>query len=259
MKADFDRAAPNYDTTFTHSVIGRLQRGLVYRQFSQITGDGPKTILEVNCGTGEDAIWLAGRRHKVTATDISQEMITVAQSKSGGANPIFERADINGISKTFGGKEFDLIFSNFGGLNCLSPLQLKAFLTESVQILSPNGGLFLVIMPKNTLWETLYFIGKGKLRTAFRRSKANLTANVDGEKVNTHYYNPKQIVHLAEGKFKTLRIRPVGFFIPPSYLEPFFKDRPVLMGFLNKLERKISGLPWLSRFADHYIIVLQKK
>ena len=38
-------------------------------------------VLEMNCGTGEDALWLVHRGVQVFATDVSPAMLQVAQSK----------------------------------------------------------------------------------------------------------------------------------------------------------------------------------
>jgi ubiquinone/menaquinone biosynthesis C-methylase UbiE len=260
MKADFDNAAQNYDVTFTNSVIGTLQRDLVYHQFSKVINNhNPKTILEINCGTGEDAIWLAKQNIEVVATDISSTMIAIAKNKSNLENLTFIQKDTNQIVADFSTKNFDLIFSNFGGLNCLSLSELTAFLKNVAQILSAKGHLVLIIMPKNTLWEQFYFLLKFDFKNAFRRKKEFAIANVDGKKVTTYYYNSKDIVNLANANFEIKQLNPIGFFVPPSYLEPFFKKKPKLISFLNSLEQKIRNQAWLSKYADHYVIVLEKK
>ena len=260
MKADFDKAAQNYDTTFTNSVIGKLQRDLVYHQFSKVINEhNPKTILEINCGTGEDAVWLAEQKIEVIATDISSTMIEIAKSKSVLENLTFIKTDINQIVTDFSPKNFDLIFSNFGGLNCLSLSEMTNFLKNAGQILSAKGHLVLVIMPKSTLWEQCYFLLKLDFKNAFRRKKEYAIANVDGEKVTTYYYNPKDIVNLTNANFVVRQINPIGFFVPPSYLEPFLKNKPKMISDLSELEQKIKNQSWLSKYADHYIIVLEKK
>ena len=82
MTESFDIAATTYDNTFTYSKIGKLQRNLVYEHLSKILPiDHNLDILEINCGTGHDAIWLANQGHRVLATDISSEMISIARSK----------------------------------------------------------------------------------------------------------------------------------------------------------------------------------
>jgi SAM-dependent methyltransferase len=260
MKADFDKAAQNYDTTFTNSVIGKLQRNLVYECLSKIIKEkNPKTILEINCGTGEDAIWLGKQNFNVVATDISSTMVEIAKSKTDLKNVTFQQADINSIVADFSTKNFDLLFSNFGGLNCLSKEELTRFFSTIPEILATKSQIFLVIMPKNTLWESFYFSLKLDFKNAFRRKKEYAIANVDGEKVTTYYYNPKDIVNLANANFEIKLLKPIGFFVPPSYLEPFFKNKPKLISFINTLEQKVKNLSWLSKFADHYVIVLEKK
>lgn len=257
MSASFDIAAKNYDATFTNSVIGKAQRHLVYHHFSEILKTNtPKTILEINCGTGEDALWLAKQKFQVVATDISKEMIAIAKSKNTFENCTFEVEDATSISEKY---QVDLLFSNFGGLNCLTPIELERFFKTISKNLTSNGRLVLIIMPKNTLWEQLYFLFKANISNAFRRKKGIATANVDGENVPTNYYNPKEIVHLSKTDFDLKALKPIGFFIPPSYMEPFFKNKPKLFSCFNWLEDRITHLSFLSKYADHYLICLQKK
>lgn len=260
MNASFDIAASTYDKTFTHSVIGKLQRNLVYEHLSKILIESkPKTILEINCGTGEDAIWLAKQNFKVTATDISNEMITVAKNKTSMDNLSFLQADINSLSEKFTTKKFDLIFSNFGGLNCLSTAESEQFFKNAAELLTEKGKMVLVIMPKNTLWEQFYFLLKGNFKNIFRRKKEFVMANLEGEGVKTFYFNPKEITHLVSGIFQPTQLKPIGFFIPPSYLEPFFSQRPKWISGLHSLENSVKKLSFLSKYADHYLIELQKK
>lgn len=255
MEASFDKAAINYDETFTNTEIGRMQRDLVYAELSKHL-TSVQNILEINCGTGEDAIWLAQQNFNVTATDISSKMIEVAKSK---ANLNFKIADINSITSTFEGEKFDLLFSNFGGLNCLSKSELEKFFTNINSILSEKGKLALVIMPKNTLWERFYFLAKAQFKNISRRKKESVIAYVDGENILTYYYNPKDIVNLAKANFETIAVKPIGFFVPPSYLDRFFKNKKGILKFLNRLEQGIKNMALLSKYADHYLIILQKR
>lgn len=256
MKADFDPAAPNYDSHFTFSEIGKMQRLLVYNQLQKQLKN-TKKILEINCGTGEDAIWLAKQNFQVTATDISEKMIEVAQSKSNVANLTFKVLDNNTLSEET--EKYNFLFSNFGGLNCLTPSELGLFFAAATNVLTDKGKISLVIMPKNTLWEPLYFLLKFDFKNAFRRKKEVVFANVEGEKVATYYYNPKDVVLLADVYFEIVAIKPIGFFIPPSYLEPFFTKKKILLKGLRFLENSIKEVSFLSKYADHYIITLQKK
>lgn len=258
MKASFDIAAQTYDQSFTNTKIGKAQRNLVYKALTKHIKDC-KDILEINCGTGEDAIWLAQQNFKILATDISENMIAIGKTKNNYQNLTFDLLDITLLDEKMNLGAFDLVFSNFGGLNCLPKKELQHFFLNISNHLTKNGKLALVIMPKNTLWEQAYFLFKRKLSTAFRRKKEVAMANVDGENVPTYYYNPKDIVNLAQTKFNFIESKPIGFFIPPSYLEPFFLNKSRFLNILNYLENKIRNQSFLSKYADHYIIILQKK
>ena len=261
MASSFDNAAMAYDATFTNSSIGKLQRRQVYAHLLEVLkrNDDITSVLEINCGTGEDALWLAGQGLKVTATDISEKMIAVAKSKASAGNLVFEQADINRLRKHFPTQKFDMIFSNFGGLNCLTKRELETFFKNAGCLLSEKGLLALVIMPEDTLWEQFYFLAKADFKNIFRRKKEMVLADVDGEKVPTYYYNPQETVTLASGFFNFKNLWPIGFFVPPSYLETFFKNKTKALTFLGKLENAVKNRQFLAKNADHYFIIFEKK
>lgn len=260
MSSDFDTAAQQYDTYFSFSEIGKAQRERVYHflQEQLLSKDEKLHILELNCGTGEDAHYLTQQGHTVLATDISEGMIAQARQKFGDTIS-FTVQDINTITADTFSQQFDLIFSNFGGLNCLSPEQLQNFLSKAQNLLQPEGMLSLVIMPKACLWERVYFLAKAQFKKAFRRNaKQAVLANVDGVDVATWYYDPQQLKNWTHTHFKTITLAPIGIAIPPSYLEPFFKTKKGLLKFLKRAETYLTSST-LARYADHYMILLQKQ
>ena len=68
MSSFFDIAAINYDDTFTHTKIGWEQRKKVYQNLDFIfNSEKQLDILELNCGTGADAIVFAEKGHNIIA------------------------------------------------------------------------------------------------------------------------------------------------------------------------------------------------
>lgn len=258
MHNDFDKAAKNYDATFTYSSIGKAQRERVYHYLNQeFKGESNLDILELNCGTGEDAVHLSNLGHTVIATDISSEMIAEAKKKSSEIQ--FLQQDITSLTSETFTKKFDLIFSNFGGLNCLSKEELKNFIETSTSILKSEGKLVFVIMPKHCLWEQFYFLIKGEFKKVKRRkSKEAINANVEGISVPTWYYNPSEIKEIANKNFALELLKPIGISIPPSYLEPYFSSKKSFLKLMINLEKRLSSSFW-SKYADHYFISFQKK
>ncbi len=84
MKSDFDATASlQYDKEFTYTSIGKFQRNNVHSYLREILPENnPINILELNCGTGEDALFFLKNGHKVLATDLSEEMLHITKNKT---------------------------------------------------------------------------------------------------------------------------------------------------------------------------------
>lgn len=256
MNQDFDHIASTYDNDFTNSLIGMAQREAVYRYLNRyVSSFNGLEVLEINCGTGVDAQWMSEKGANVTATDISPEMVTVTQKRSDTVRA--KVVDIKNLEAEFNDEQFDLIFSNFGGLNCLDENELINALEIIQKKLKIGGKAMLVIMPSYCRWETLYFLAKGNFSQAFRRrKKTGIEANVDGVAVKTWYYSPRWISE--HSLMKTIAIHPVGSFIPPSYLEAFIKKRPKFFEKLKRWERKQENSQKAASRSDHFFIYLQR-
>jgi SAM-dependent methyltransferase len=261
MAASFDHIAHNYDDEFTSSLIGKAQRHLVFNGlFECFPSFQNLNILEINCGTGQDALKFGELGANVLATDISTKMVGIANQKTAHLPKVTcEVLDITLLDSFKPERKFDLIFSNFGGLNCLDSNELARYLAVAQNKLTTNGKLIMVIMPNFCLWESLYFTAKLQISKAFRRgSKSGVLANVDGNNVLTFYYSPNDIIRMATG-LKPNFIQPIGFFIPPSYLNPFFHKRQKTLQKLKKFDEKMQKSKILASLSDHYLICLQKE
>lgn len=260
MTADFDHIAQQYDEDFTNSLVGQYQRKQVWQYLDSRLNKHVKNILEINCGTGYDANYLAENGYNVRACDISPEMINVANSKYANMpNLKFEVCNTIEIQKKFKGQKFDVVFSNFGGLNCLSVEKMERFFEEVPTIVKPNGRLVLVIMGQYCLWEWLYFFAKLNWAKMFRRATNKAVAvNVNGKAVDTYYFTPKQIKKWAV-KFNLLKLQAIGFAIPPSYLNSFFGKKPKTLSSFNSWDNRLKKYAWPAYLSDHYLIDLQLK
>ena len=255
----FDAYAQSYDDHFTNSFIGKAQRFQVYQKLLKQISIESKTALEINCGTGEDAIWLSKHGATVLATDISEGMINVAKNKSAN-NPIdFKLLAAQDIS-CLAPKTYDIIFSNFGGLNCLNKSALQKFKNGCEQLQEPSNQLAFVIMGTKCKWESLYFSFKKDKVKASRRQNINGTHTAINDQVfKTYYYSPNYFKKLFEENYNCISVNPIGLLVPPSYLEPYVVKRKGLFGFLKLLDKLIGNFSFLSNYADHYLIVFKKK
>jgi ubiquinone/menaquinone biosynthesis C-methylase UbiE len=263
MEAAFDSVARQYDLTFTYTSVGEMQRKRVWDLLSQSNLlDKPLHILEVNCGTGEDAIHFAKAGHQIVATDISGEMIEVCHQKMQKryqSNLEFKQLGFHQINMLPAQGKFDLIFSNFGGLNCASPTELSQFMKQASILLKPGGNLIAVIMPPVCVWETGYYLLKGSWKKAFRRFATKTEAVLDTHSFPVYYYNPYKLFQTNAHNFEWVKLASVGIFLPPSYLENFFRTRPKWLHFLNKMEKISAPFSALGCVSDHYYLQLRKR
>jgi len=259
----FDQLAASYDADFTDSAIGKLQRNRVWSCLTPLFGKtgSPLDILEINCGTGEDAMQLAGLGHRVWATDASSVMIDVANKKLGKTTDIplhFAVCSFDGLINRFAGKQFDLIFSNFGGLNCIDAPAMKKLGADLLQLTRPGGKLVLVLMSRCCIREIMHYGIRGKFKQAFRRMGRPVDFTVGDQTMKVHYYSPGKLKRLFQPGFKVTGQFPVGLFIPPSYLEKRYIGETEKLMRLNQLEKRY-GYSFLSAFGDHFGIVLEKE
>ena len=263
MKALFDAVAEKYDSEFTQSQIGKAQRKIVWDYLERILSEKKELkILELNCGTGEDAIWFAKKGHLVTATDQSEKMLEVTKRKVLQFNLAekikTEKIDLTQIEELNLIEKYDLIFSNFGGINCISFENLSKLTSAFGRLLTPTGRLIMVIMPTFCLWEIIYFLLKLNMNNAFRRSSTRGTKfNINGAEITIEYYTPTLVKKIFSRNFELVGLKPVGFFIPPSYLENFFSSKRRMFDFITKLESIVTDWTLLSNYSDHYLIDLK--
>lgn len=255
----FDTYAQSYDDHFTNSLIGKAQRLQVYKKLLLLIGLNNKSVLEINCGTGEDAIWLSKHGATVLATDISEGMINVAKNKLTNNSIDFKLLAAQDISSLVP-NTYNFIFSNFGGLNCLNNDELQKFKTGCEQLQKPSNQLVFVIMGTKCKWEQFYFsFKKDKAKATRRQNKTGVDTVINNSHFKTYYYSPDYIKELFIKNYNCISVNPIGLFVPPSYLEPYVVKRKGIFAFLKLLDKLFGNFSFLSNYADHYLIVFEKK
>lgn len=198
------------------------------------------------------------------ATDVSEEMIAVTNKKiaahASEDSITTRKIDLDEIQSEVFTDKFDLVFSDFGGLNCVSGTSLESLFKTIAGVLNPGGRVILVVMPRFCAWETIYFMSKLNVAKAFRRRKIRVqSASLGSSNVDVWYYNPSQILAMSNPYFRKLHVQPIGIAIPPSYLEKSLLAKENTLKKLDAAERKLNKFRSLSGMADHYLIDLELK
>jgi ubiquinone/menaquinone biosynthesis C-methylase UbiE len=257
----FNNQAVVFDELYTGNAIVNYKRARVREHVLKYLKPN-SYVLELNSGTGEDAIFFAQRGHQVHATDISkgmqQELVNKVKHNQFDGTVTNELCSFTQLHLLKNKGPYDLVFSNFAGLNCTGELDLV--LDSFSSLLKPGGMVTLVILPEFCLWETLLLFN-GKFRTAFRRffSSKGRTAHIEDTLFKCWYYNPSYITKKLERSFDVLSIEGLCTLVPPSYVEGFAKKHAVAYRYLKEKEDQLkTRWPWRC-IGDYYIISLVKR
>jgi ubiquinone/menaquinone biosynthesis C-methylase UbiE len=255
----FDQMAREYDDVFTNSMIGRAQRDAVWSVMTQIFQSGDH-ILELNCGTGEDALFLARNGVSVTACDASGQMIQIASRRLRAEAPDaavkFNLLPTERIHELPHVTRFDGAFSNFSGLNCV--VDLKQTAEDLAPLLSPGTPLLICLSTRFCVWEMLWFVLHGNFRKAFRRCSGHATAKAGEFTVDVYYPTIRELQTYLSPFFLLRSCAGVGVTVPPSYVEAWIHNHPKFLGMLRTIDKAISRYPGFRALGDHVLLHFER-
>ncbi len=243
MATGFDGLASSYHTLWTGTPAGGMQREAVARRIGPLFPPGSR-VLDIGCGTGDDALALEARGVHVTGIDASPEMVRTARER--GVNASVRRAedldDLEGL--------FDGVLSNFGALNCVH--ELGGMRGSLARLMRPGGWLAVCLMGRVCAWESVWYL--------LRRDAARATRRWSGEAASSLasrvFYPTVANVRRAFAPDFTLRSwHGIGLAVPPSYVTGF--SSPAIRR-LAILDRRIASLPLLRACSDHRLLLFRK-
>jgi ubiquinone/menaquinone biosynthesis C-methylase UbiE len=248
----FDDMAGTYDATFTDTQVGRALREIVWSRLQQLFRPSQR-ILELGCGTGQDAVWLARSGMKVVATDSSSQMIQMARRKSRMANCQegieFRCIAMEDIGSFADGEFFDGVLSNFGAVNCVQDLQ--KLVADVAGRLAPGAALLWVVMGRHAPWEWSWYLLRGQWRKAWRRLRPG---GIKWHGVTLTYPTPAQMRSLLLPYFTVTRVAPLGVALPPSYAAAWLARWSFAATLLTGLEKWAQRSSMLACCSDHFIV-----
>jgi len=163
------------DPIYGLGILDKVDR-YAYSLFGDLAG---KTVLEIGCGTGENAVKLAAEGARVFAIDISTEMVrkTIQRSQQKSLDNQITVLEMNAEQMAFADDAFDMVF----GHSVLHHTDLGLTRGEAYRILKTGGiGVFVEPLGHNPLvnlfrrltphrrtpteqpltWEDLLFLGQ---------------------------------------------------------------------------------------------------
>ncbi len=279
--APFDSLASSYDKTFCETTVGSMLRRETWKVLEQAfcspstsSSNCDNVIIELSCGTGEDAMWLAAKHVHILATDYSDGMIDRARSKCRSCSaiakedqPIFQRLDMKTFdASSLGRRKFSGAFSNFGGLNNVGPDEIQHCAKALAMMLSPGAKVVVVVMGRFCAYETIYWLLRGNFRKAFRRMRSSevqgITATV-AKKKHTVYFHSMSTVEAAFSNtlaFRRVQRRAIGLLLPPSLWSKSASRKvpPAMLSVLYSIDMLLGRIWPFIYMGDHYLIEFER-
>jgi ubiquinone/menaquinone biosynthesis C-methylase UbiE len=276
----FDALAPAYDDLFTNSQIGRAQRKAVWSKLQRVFKPDNR-ILDINCGTGVDALYLARMGVRVLALDSSAGMVAATQRRveQESAHELVSTRQlaIEELGQLKNQFPFDGVLSNFGGLNCVS--DLHQFGNNLACLLRPGGRALLCVMGPWCIWEMFYYLSRFQRQKAFRRTRkggalvelrdprlphpeagtfsTGLTRD-ETSQLRVQYPTASQLSRALAPHFIRRSCQAIGLVVPPSYLEGWISGHPRFLKMAANLDAQAGHWPGIRNLGDHYLVEMER-
>lgn len=241
----FDREAAHYDARFVRNPVALLWRQVVQDRLEALFRRGSR-VLDLGCGTGEDARVLASRGVDVTGLDVSPAMVERARALCAGEGRAVrfevlpaERADELGTG-------FDGAYSNFGALNCADRPAVGRALSRALR---PGAPVVFVLVGAHPLPATLRHA-----LTARDDLRPRREPTVGGRPVDATYPGLAALRTSFGPGLTWTHASALGVLVPPPDAAGWVSAHPQAYGLLALLERAVRGWPLLRALGDHVVL-----
>ena len=264
----FDKVAPHYDALYgpqSNLLMSWMRRESL--SLLKATFPPKSRLLEIGCGTGEEALQLARAGHHVLATDISPIMaaLTAGKALSASLDDRIMCLSIPGgyLDALKPDPAYDGAYASFGSLNCEPDLDR---LVGALADLLRSGGAFVCsVMARWCPIEIAWYLSQGYPKQAFRRIRRGLIntslPGVDGPMVNlkVRYFSVGEIKRIFLPAFDLEHVRALPLLLPPPYLDSAYRKHRTTFDYLEAWELRLRDRwPWRG-FGDHFMVVFRRR
>lgn len=260
-RAAFDSVAAEYDGARGNNAAIQDMRAEMWRWLDAVFAPGSR-LLDLGCGTGLDAVRMAQRGDRVTATDWSPEMVrrTQDRARKEGLGERLRAINLGAheLHRLAEDGQYDGAYSNLGALNCVP--ELTELSRECTRLLRPGGMLVFTVIGRVCPWEVAYYLLKRRwARVRVRFSRGSTPVGLNRRTVWTRYYTPREFYRSFSSHFAISHYRGVCLFVPPPYLVWLRERYPRTYQWLWHIDRRVAGWPVLRALGDHFLIIMRKR
>jgi SAM-dependent methyltransferase len=232
-------------------------RNLLWERYARLFRPGD-AVLDVGCGTGIDAQFLARAGVRVVGIDASPPMIAQAKTRLE-VDPLKELVELRVLDLREIGSlpaGFDGIISAFASLSTVA--DLEDFAQQAARLLRPRGAMVLHLLNRSSLWEWLGLVRQGRLRAA-RRLGRHVERNfvIGGRPVRHYLYHAREAyARFFSAHFRLRRAYGLGILRPPHTLG---RLPPAVVTALDRLERPVRATRPFVDWGRFFVLELEKR
>ena len=251
----YTRIADDYDRLAEGDA---WMRAFLWKRYLALFSPG-QHVLDVGCGTGSDALFLAHHGRHITGIDISPGMIDQFQDKVEAAG-LTDRVTARELSHlelhVLLPQRFDGILSAFAGLNTVP--DLRAFSATAARLLPPGRHLIVHMLNRFSLYEWSLLMMDGRLGDAMAlRKKTGRNITIGGKPIRHYLFTPqKTYKNFFKPYFNLDAAYGLGIVRPPRNMEwvaPALTDR------LIRIEQRVHTSWPFKNWGRFFILEMTRR
>jgi SAM-dependent methyltransferase len=233
-------------------------RRLLWERYAKLFRPGD-AVLDVGCGTGIDARYLARTGVRVVGIDASRSMIAEARAKLE-FDPCKELVELRvldiGDIGSLPAPGFDGIISAFASLSTVA--DLGDFAQHAASLLRPRGGMVLHLLNRSSFWEWLGLVRHGRVHAARRLGRRVERNFVIGGRPVRHYLHHAgdAYARFFAAHFRLRRAYGLGILRPPHTLR---RVPSAVITALDRLERPVRATRPFVDWGRFFVLELEKR
>jgi SAM-dependent methyltransferase len=255
----FDDVAADYDRKEADNPIRQLMRMRSLATLESTFPDG-SILLDLGCGTGTEAIWLAQKGRTMFAVDSSPQMLEVLKRRAAAAEihistRLLRAGDLWELVDERGDASFDGAYSSFGALN--TEPSLDPPVAALARLVRPGGRVVLSVMNRWCLAEMALLAASGRPGQALRRARPSVRVTIGSSVAEVRYPSWRQLRRALRGRFRVVSVQALPLLLVP-YAWRALAARPRWYKAISRVDGMLAPHRPLSWLGDHLLVVAER-
>lgn len=267
LEVRFDRAAQMYDAMFGPADANghgnplldwlRAEHVRLLRELLPARA----AVLDIGCGTGEEALALVREGYSVLGIDVSPMMIRQAQTKAavfgvrrGFTCRVLPAGQLGRLDER---GPFQGAYASLGTLN--TEPDLPGFARGLHALLERGAPFVATVMSRRCLFEMVWNLRRLKPTATLKRSGvwAESRAGASAVTAPVRFYSPRAFAAPFRPYFAVESVRAFPLWLPPVHLHEVYRDAPDGFARAKRWDARMSTWPVFRALGDHFLMVLR--